>query len=96
MLKYQLRNIEKWKEELQEGLKKAYIGPQTHALIIHVIKCFATDTYYKISRDYDGLNQAVCFDPYDWKKNFLEHKLLPGWMEIINKELEQLGLPSNI
>ena len=45
MLKYQLRNTDKWKEELQDGLKKADIGPQMRALIIHVIQCFTTDTH---------------------------------------------------
>ena len=44
MLKCQLRNTEEWKEELQDGLKKAHIGPQTRALIMHVIKCYANDT----------------------------------------------------
>ena len=42
--------------------KKTEIGPQTRALIMHVIKCYTTDTDYNISSDYDGLAQAVCFD----------------------------------
>jgi hypothetical protein len=62
MLKCQLRNTESWKEELQDGLKKAEIGPQTRALIMHVIKCYATNIDYNISSDYEGLAQAVCFD----------------------------------
>jgi hypothetical protein len=78
MLKCQLRNTDSWKEELQEGLKKAQIGPQTRALIMHVIKCYASDTDYKISRDYDNLTQAVCIDQHilGWK-HFLQGKLLP-------------------
>ena len=48
MLKYQLQNTELWKEELQTGLEEAGIGPQTRALIMHVIKCYATDTNYNI------------------------------------------------
>ena len=97
MLKCQHRNTESWKEELQSGLKKAEIGPQTRALIMHVIKCYATDTDYNISSDYDGLAQAVCFDQHmrGWK-HFLQGKLLPDWMDIINNEREQLGLPPNL
>ena len=78
MLKFQLQNTDSWKEELQDRLKKAEIVPQTRALIMHVIKCYATDTDYKISSDYDGLSQAVCFDQHmlGWK-HFLQGKLLP-------------------
>jgi hypothetical protein len=97
MLKCQLRNTEAWKEELQTGLKTAGIGPQTRALIMHVIKCYATETDYNISSDYDGLTQAVCLDQdgLGWK-HFLQGKLLPDWMEIINHEREQLGQPPNL
>ena len=42
MLKCQLRHTDKWKGELQDGLKKAQIGPQMRALTMHVINCFAT------------------------------------------------------
>ena len=89
MLKCQLRNTESWKEELQDGLKKAEIGPQTRALIMHVIKCYATDTDYNISSDYDDLAQAVCFDQHmlGWK-HFLQGKILPDWMNIINNKRE--------
>ena len=96
-LKCQLRHTDKWKVELQDGLKKSQIGPQTRALIIHVIKCFATDTDYNISSDYDGLTQAVCLDqPMLGWKNFLQEKLLPDWMNIINNKQEQNGLPHNL
>jgi hypothetical protein len=97
MLKCQLRHIDKWKGELQDSLKKAQIGPQTRALIMHVIKCFATDTDYNISSDYGGLTQAVCLDQHvlGWK-HFLQGKLIPDWMDIINNEREQLGLPPNL
>ena len=92
MMKCQLRHTNKWKGELQDGLKKSQIGPQTRALIMHVINCFATDTDYNISSDYDGLTQAVCLDQHMiiWKY-FLQGKLLPYWMDIINTEREQLG-----
>ena len=97
MLKCQLRNTESWKEELQDGLKKAEIGPQTRALIMHVIKGYATDTDYNISSDYDDLAQADCFDQHmlGWK-HFLQGKLLPDWMDIINNERAQLDLPPNL
>ena len=85
MLKCQLQNTEAWKEELQTGLKTAGIVPQTRALIIHVIKCYATDTDYNISSDYKGMSQAVYVDQDSivWK-HFLQGKLLPDWMDIIN------------
>jgi hypothetical protein len=78
MLKCQLRNTESWKEELQDGLKKAQIGPQTRAIIMHVINCHATDTDYNIFSDYGNLAQAVCIDQHmlGWK-HFLQGKLLP-------------------
>ena len=97
MLKCQLRNNEAWKEELQTGLKTAGIGPQTRALIMHVIKSYATDTDYNISSDYDGLSQAVCLDQdsLGWK-HFLQGKLLPDWMDIINNKRSQLGQPPNL
>ena len=52
---------------------------------------------YNISRDYDGLTRTVCFDQhmFGWK-NLLQGKLIPDWMNIINKEREQLGLPPNL
>jgi hypothetical protein len=85
------------KGELQEGLKKSQIGPQTRALIMHDIDYFATDTDYNISEDYDGLTQAVCLDQHTlgWK-HFLQGKLLPDWMDIINTEQEKLGLPHSL
>jgi hypothetical protein len=91
MLKCQLRNTDKWQEELQDGFKKADIGPQTRALIMHFIKCYATNTNYNISSDYDILSQAVCFDQHmlGWK-HFLQGKLLPDWMDVIINEREQL------
>jgi hypothetical protein len=97
MLKCQLQNTESWKEELQDGLKKAQIGPQTRALIMHVIKCYASDTDYNISIDYDNLTQAVCIDQHilGWK-HFLQVKLLPDWLDIIYNEWEQLGIPPNL
>ena len=97
MLKCQLRNTEAWKEELQTGLKTAGIGPQVRALIMHAIKCYTTDTNYNISSDYDGLSQAVYLDQdsLSWK-HFLQGKLLPDWMDIINNERSQLGLPPNL
>ena len=63
---------------------------------MHVIKCYATDTDYNISSDYDGLSQAVCLDQDNlgWK-HFLQGKLFPDWMDIINNERSQLGLPPN-
>ena len=64
MLKYQLRNTDKWKEEPQDSLKMAEIGPQTRSLIMNIITYFATDTDYNISRDYDGLTQAIYFDQH--------------------------------
>ena len=64
MFNCQLRNTDKWNEELQDGLKMTEIGPQMHLLILHIINFFATDTDYKISRDYDGLTQVVCFDQH--------------------------------
>jgi hypothetical protein len=50
---------------------------------MHVINCFATDTDYNISSDYDGLTQAVCLNQHilGWK-HFLQGKLLPDWMDI--------------
>ena len=97
MLKCQFRNTESWKEELQEGLKRAEIGPKTRALVMHIIKCYATDTDYNISSDYDNLAQAFCIDQHTlgWK-HFLQGKLLPDWLDIINNEREQLGLPPNL
>ena len=64
---------------------------------MHVIKCYASDTDYNISRDYDNLTQAVCIDQHilGWK-HFLQGKLLPDWLDIINNEREQLGLPPNL
>ena len=54
---------------------------------------FAADTEYNIYRDYDGLTQAVCFyqNMIGWKY-FLQGKLLPDWMDIINTEWDQLDL----
>ena len=97
MLKCQLRHTNKWKGELQGGLKKAQIGPHTRALIMHVISCFDTDTDYNISSNYDRLTQAVCLDQHmlGWK-HFLPVKILPDWMDIINTERKQLGLPHNL
>ena len=97
MLKCQLQNTEAWKEELQTGLKMAGIGPQPRALIMHVIKCYPTDTDYNISSDYDGLSQAVCLDQNSlgWK-HFLQGKLLPDWMDIIKNKQSQLGQPPNL
>jgi hypothetical protein len=64
---------------------------------MHVIDCVATDTDYHISSDYDGLTQAVCLDQHmlGWK-HFLQGKLLPDWMDIINNEREQNGIPHNL
>ena len=59
MLQCQLCNTDKWKEELQGGLKKADTGPQTSMIIIDIIKWFAINTNYKISREYDGVTQTV-------------------------------------
>ena len=97
MLKCQLQNTDKWKEELQYGLKKADIGPQAHALIMYVIKCYVVDTDYNISSNYDGIYQHVYFDQHmlDWKY-FLQGELLPDWMDITNNERGQLGLPPNL
>ena len=65
----------------------AGIGPQTRALIMHLIKCFASNEEYNISVDYDDLTQAVCYnqDQIGWKP-FLHGKMLPKCHEIINKE----------
>ena len=46
MLKYHLLNTESWKEELQDGLKKAEVGTNTRMIIVPGIKCYATDTNY--------------------------------------------------
>ena len=64
---------------------------------MHVLKCYAMDTDYIISSDYDGLSQAVCLDKdsFGWK-HFLQGKLLPDWMDIINNERSQLGQPPNL
>ena len=64
---------------------------------MHVIKCYTYDTDYNISRDYDNLIQAVCIDQHilGWK-HFLQGKLLPDWMDIINNEREQLALLPNL
>ena len=64
---------------------------------MHVIKCYATDTDYNIFSDYDGLSQAVYLDQdsLGWK-HFLQGKLLPDWMNIINNERSQLGQPPNL
>ena len=64
---------------------------------MHLIKCYSTDTDYDISSDYDGLTQAVCLDQHTlgWK-HFLQGKLLPDWMDIINDEQAQLGHPPNL
>ena len=48
MLKCQLRNTDKWKKELQDGIKNTDIGPQTHSIIIHVITRFSTDKENRI------------------------------------------------
>ena len=64
---------------------------------MHIIKCYATDTDYNISSDYDDLSQAFCFEQHmlGWK-HFLQGEIIPYWMDIINNEREQLGLPPNI
>ena len=64
---------------------------------MHVIKCYASDTDYNISRDYDNLTQAFCIDQHilGWTY-FLQGKLLPDWLDIINNKREQLGLPPNL
>ena len=86
MLKFQLQNTESWKEELQDGLKKADIGPQTRALIMHFINCFTNenDYRYNISSDYNAVYQAVCFNQHILGlKHFLQVKLLQDWMDIL-------------
>ena len=64
---------------------------------MHIIKCYATNTDYKISSDYDNLAQAVCINQHmlGWK-HFRQGKLLLDWLDIINNEREQLGLPPNL
>ena len=63
MLKCQLRNTDKWKKELQDGIKNTDIGPQTHSLIIHVITRFATDKENRIKVE------------KNWKKKKLKQHL---------------------
>ena len=48
MLRCTLQHTETWKKDLQDNLLTAGIGPQTRALIIHLIKCFATNKEYNI------------------------------------------------
>ena len=52
---------------------------------MQVIKCYTTDTDYNISSDYANLSQAVYIDQHmlGWK-HFLQGKLLPDWLDIIN------------
>ena len=52
----------KWEKDLQDNLLTTGIGPQTRALITHLIKFFVTNEEYNISVDYDDLTPAVCYD----------------------------------
>ena len=73
------------------------IGPQTRALIMHLIKCFTINEEYNISMDYGDPTQAVCYNQAQlgWK-HFLQVKLLPEWHDIINNEQQELNLPPNL
>ena len=73
MLMYTLRHTATWKNDFQNNLLMAGIGPQIRALIMHLIKFFATNEEYNISVDYDNLKQVVCYDQSQlgWK-HFLQ------------------------